>query len=248
MKPSLAAFQAAFGRALFDTEAKLPLSTQPGFDVYRNTSTSGCIAALEANFPSVARLVGADWFRAAAGCYLQAAPPDDGRLLHYGRGFPDFLAAFAPAASLPYLAGVARLDRLWIECHVAADATPVDPARLSALSPDALGVMRLAPHPAARWRWFEGLPVFSIWSCQRAGSPIADELAWRGEGALLTRPAEAVGWRAIDLAGIAFLDACHAGATLAEAAEASCAVQARVDIASLLATLLSAGALIESTP
>jgi hypothetical protein len=245
MNTSLATFQSRFMQALLDPDID---AGQAAFAVYRNTWTGGCIEALAANFPSVVRLVGIDWFRAAATRHVRASPPDDPRLLLYGRSFPDFLASFEPARELPYLPHVARLDRLWIESHVAADATPVDTAWLAALAPEALGETRLAPHPATRWRGFAGMPIHTIWSRQRAGESMDDPLPWRGEASLLTRPADAVTWQLVDDGAVAFLDACAAGNSLSEAAEAAFAAQPETDIAALLGGLLSAGALTLAHP
>ena len=87
------------------------LLAQPGLAVYRNTVTKGCIDALQANYPAVHALVGTDWLSAAAHAFVHQHPPSDGRLMAYGAGFAEFLDHFAPAADLPYLGAVARLDR-----------------------------------------------------------------------------------------------------------------------------------------
>lgn len=248
MTQDLAGFQSAFADALFAPDAgpRGPLSAltaQPAFAVYRNTVMKACIDALEANFPSVARLVGSEWFRAAAARYVAAQPPTDARLLRYGAGFPVFLESFEPARELPYLPGVARLDRCWGEAHAAADAAS-DSSVFSVLSPEALGATRVAPHPAARWCWFADQPIFSIWSRNRSDSSDDGEMSWQGEGALLTRRDDAVVWRAASRADCAFLDACRGGATLLDAAAAAFEVDPEVDLAGLLAGLLRADALI----
>jgi len=244
MSDSFASFQTSFVASLFAQHATSKWTAQAAFAVYRNTVMSGCVDALQANFPSLARLVGADWFRAAAATFVRAQAPRDGRLLMYGETFADFIDCFEPAHDLPYLAGVARLDRLWIEAHTAADAMAVDSAWLASLLPQQLGALRLRPHPAARWRLFDDLPIYSIWTSNRLGTETHDEIVWRGEGALLTRPIDAVEWQALDFSGGAFLDACAQGCLLAEAAGAALDIQPDVDIAALLSRLLSAGALI----
>ena len=251
MTQDLALFQSAFAAALVapagDASGLLAgLRSQPAFAVYRNTVTKGWIDALEANFPSVARLVGSDWFRAAAALYLASQPPQDARLLHFGEGFAEFLEAFQPASDLPYLSGVAVLDRCWIEVHAAADAG-TDAMFLASLLPQELGAARVAPHPAARWRWFDDMPIFSLWSRNRPGEVQSGDQTdpdWQGEGALLTRPDGAVVWRAANRAECAFLDSCGTGALLTDAAGAALEVDAHVDLAALLAGLLRAGALI----
>lgn len=244
-------FHRAFAKALFATphEAQgslAKLTAQPGFAVYRNTVMKGCVDALEANFPAVVRLVGRDWFRAAAAIHATAEPPRDTRLLFYGEAFAAFLETFEPARELPYLPGVARLDRAWIEAHAAPDA-PVDLAWFAGLAPAALATAAVAPHPAARWHWFADQPVFTIWQRNRVGSEDAGEIAWRGEGALLTRPVGDVAWRTASQAECAFLDACAAGAALGQAAAAALRMDPGADLAHLLAGLLRAGALVRAS-
>lgn len=240
----LAAFQDAFALALAG-EAPPELATlvaQPGFAVHRNTSTKGCIDALQANFPAVARLTGEAWFRAAARDYLHVARPAEPSLLAYGSTFPDFLVSFPPAAELPYLAGVARLDRAWTEAHMAADAPAVRAVDLVGVDPAALGASTLVPHPAARWFWFDDLPAFSIWHANRAGDGSVDGVAWAGEGALLTRREHVVDGLGIAGAACRFLDACAQGATFARALDAALAADPDTDPAPLVAALLDAGA------
>jgi hypothetical protein len=254
MNTSHAQFQAAFADALFAPRDRVHphlrhLVEQPAFAVYRNTVMKGCIDTLEANFPAVVRLVGREWFRAAAAVHVVAESPRDGRLLFYGDQFADFLREFGPAAELVYLPAVAQLDALWRESHAAGDAPALDATGLALVGPGAIGRLKAYPHPAARWAWFDALPIFSIWSRNRRDADADDiddvdagELVWQGEGALLTRPADAVHWCAMPKAGCAFLDACAAGLSLAGAAEQALAIDPAVDVATLFGTLLRAGA------
>jgi len=250
--PSLADWQDAFVAALFAPDTAnaglAALTRQPAFAVVRNTVMKGCIDALQANYPAVARLVGEEWLRAAAAEFARRHPPGDPVLLGYGAGFADFLAAFPPAADLPYLPAVARLDRFWTEAHVAADARPADPAVLVALPPAALGTYRLVPHPAARWAWCADAPAYTIWSRNRSDAAVDDDLMWQGEGALVTRPGRTVQWCQIDAAACAFLDACAAGGTLGAAAIDALTVDADCALTPLMARLLEAGALADPDP
>jgi hypothetical protein len=242
----MSSFQEDFAHALFGKATANPLPSQPAFAVYRNTVMKGCIDALEANYPSVTRLVGRDWFRSAAALYVAAHPPVDGALLDYGGTFADFLRDFAPAADLPYLAGVARLDRFWTEAHAAADALPLAAAELARLSPHDLCACRLQPHPATRWAWFDEQPIYSIWQRNRLpeDSPQhGEDIAWHAEGAVLTRPAGRVIWQAAGRAECAFLDACSRGCHLAEATERALDADPAVDLMALLAALMQSGAL-----
>ena len=247
----LARFQDGFAQALLapEVDAACPpeiarLVCQPGFAVYRNTVMKGCIDALQANYPSVLRLVGEEWFRAAAAIHVRSSPPLHAPLLDYGAGFAAFLERFEPGAELPYLCGVARLDRFWSEAHVACDEACVDATLLASLAPDDLARALLKPHAGARWAWFDEHPVFSIWQRNRqdGGTDASDGIAWCAEGALLVRPRDVVCWQGLSAAGCVFLDACAAGGTLAEAAAHALARDPGADLAQLMARLLQAGA------
>jgi hypothetical protein len=246
----LAAFQAAFIDELFAApgESGGAYAAQPAFAVYRNTVLRGCIDALQANYPAVARLVGEAWFRAAAAVFARIHAPSQPMLIDYGEDFAAFLARFEPAAALPYLPAVAQLDRLWTEAHLAADAPVLDAGDVAAWSSaasDRLETLRLAPHPAARWRWFDDLPALAIWQRGRGAVDITgrdDDLDWQGEGALLTRPAGAVQVQPLSPAGVALLDACASGARLGEALEAAVGRAGLQPLGGLLSSLVVAGA------
>ena len=251
---AVGAFEQAFVGALFADEfaggAAPDWARQPGFAVYRNTVHKGCIDALEANFPAVARLVGRDWLRAAAARHLGEHPPRDACLLHYGEGFADTLADLA-GDTLPYLPGVATLDRLWTASHTAADA-PVLPAdALAGLPPEALAGLRLPPHPATRWHASDTLPLHSIWSANRSGDAAAlaalEAVEWAGEATLLTRPIGEVIWQPLPVGGCVFLDACARGGSLGEAAAEALDAHPDTELAALLARLLQAGAFTTSS-
>jgi hypothetical protein len=244
---SLADFQDGFAEALLaGGDAGGALATQPGFAVYRNTVMKGWVDALVANYPSVLRLVGEPFFRAAAVAYARTNPTADPRLWCYGAGYADFLATYAAATALAYLPGVARLDRYWTEAHGAASVPVLDAGTLANLAPARLAQCRLAPHPSARWAWFDEQPVYTLWRRNREadGSEDGAALDWRGEGALLLRPGASVTWRSLDAAGCAFMDACAKGQPLGTAAAAAVAASAHADIAALLAMLLQDGAFI----
>jgi len=254
---ALAEYQNAFARALLadDPFAEAPpslasLIAQPGFAIYRNTVLKGCIDALQANFPAVARLVGDEWFRAAAAIYARRELPSQPTLLTYGHRFADFLATFEPAAELPYLADVARVDHLWSEAHVAADDAVLAPAALVSLTAEAMTNLTLRPHAAARWAWFDQQPIYTIWSRNRDAIPNFVENAvdhaapidWHGEGVLLTRPHGLVTAAPLTRDGVAFLDACAAGQSIEHAVSATREKNANADLAALINQCLRAGA------
>jgi hypothetical protein len=248
MPLDLHTYQDAFASALLadDALSAAPpelqsLVTQPGFAVYRNTVLKGCIDALEANFPTVDRLVGEEWLRAAAAVHARAALPTQTSLLVYGESFPQFLAEFEPARELPYLADVARVDRAWTEAHVAADGPLLDPAALASLTPGQMATTALRLHAATRWLKSDW-PIYTLWQRNRSDNAASTEIEWKAEAVLLTRPHGAVECARIARAATAFLDACAAGASIEHAVIAALDVDPATDIAALVQQLLEAGA------
>lgn len=239
----LAQFQNAFVEALYQRPAPalLDLTTQPAFAVYRNTVLKGCVDALCANFPSVERLVGTSWMRAAASDYALRSPPEDGRLVCYGSDFPDYLGALLNLAELPWLADVARLDHDWLGAFCAEDEPVVEPASLASITPGDLANLCLMPRRPVRWRWCPTHPVYSLWHYNREGLDWRDEIPWHGEGALLVGSTEGVSHQPLEHAGCVFLDACAAGHSLDRASALALEIQTDLDFTDLLGRLMRAG-------
>ena len=242
----LGQFQDAFAAALAERSAA-PIAawlpdgaTDPaGLAVYRNTIAKGCVDALAANFPTVASLVGEDWFRAAAALFAAEHPPTSAALAAYGAAFPDWLAAFPPAGDLPYLPAMAWMDWRWTTALFAQDAEPLT-AEAFALEPKALMNARPRLHPSLTFAWFDGgLP--GLWLAAREPEPGEMELVETPQGVLIVRPHDAVHARVVDLAGHAFLRAAADGATLGEAITAAAEADPRADLAALFAALIADG-------
>jgi len=150
--------QCAFAAALIDTRLPCPegLCSANGADpasrfaVYRNNVQGSLITALSDSYPVVAQLVGEEFFCAMAAVFVQQQPPQSPLMNRYGEAFADFIAAFEPAGSVPYLADVARLEHLRTLAYHAADALPVRPEQITAALADAqtLSELRFNLHPS----------------------------------------------------------------------------------------------------
>lgn len=242
MSASLSEFQDAFVSALYQDDHMPPLGVtrQAAFEVYRNTVIKGSVDALIANFPTVERLVGEEWLRAAATTYTKQSPPSDPRLLFYGADFPDFLDTFEHARTMPYLGDVARLDLLWIDVHSAAETPGFDIKTFLNLNEGALLNMRLKPNTTARWIWFPRHPAYTLWRVNRAQLELPQNLPWQGEGALLTRSAGQITWLPLGIGGCTFLEGCAADMTLGRAAELALDHEPDLDLNHLLDRLITA--------
>ena len=241
--------QENFSRALLDPDSLVPAALTPytarvpekRFAVYRNNVVVGLVNALAARFPAVQRIVGEEFFRAMAQVYVRAHPPRSRLLMQYGDGFADFIATFEPAAELPYLADVARLEAARTRAYHAADKAPVDPKLLQSIDESALGDLRIERHPAAEIVRSD-FPIVTIWamnSGEREPDAIED---WRGEDALVARPQLEVYVRALPGGGAAFLSTLFDGAPLAKAVEAAMTEREDFDLVVNLAGLISSGA------
>ncbi|MEW6640639.1 HvfC/BufC N-terminal domain-containing protein [Bradyrhizobium elkanii] len=131
-------------------------------DIYRNTFFLGLTKALRLCYPVVRRLVGDDFFNGAAQLFIARHPPGAAYLDQYGGEFPEFLRSFPPAASLVYLADVARLE--WaINCAIhAPDVEPLNLSNLAAIEPGEQDRVAFVAHPSVRLLRAD-YPVDDIW-------------------------------------------------------------------------------------
>ena len=241
--------EGVFARAVLDPEAAVPAAlihkaTTPSrrFGVYRNNVYSSLIDVLAARFQVTARLVGETFFRAMARDFVQQDPPRSPVLLRYGVHFADFIAGFPPAAPVPYLADVARLEWAWHTAYHAADAEALP---LEALHAAVDGVERatLTLHPST-CVVRSAYPVVTIWQlARREGEDEPARLPADGEDALVIRPRLAVDVRRLPEGGADFVLALQRGAKLQDAAAAAIAAAPGFDLKANLAGLMSSGAI-----
>ena len=230
--------QADLAAALLDPAQAAPAGLAPPsrLAVYRNNVVVSLVEALAAAYPAVLALVGEPFFKAAAGVYVRAEPPRSPVLITYGQSFADFLQGFAPAAKLPFLADVARLERHWLEAYHAADAAPQPIEGLRAIPEADLPLTRMTLHPSARLlrsRW----PVASLWAAN-TGRGAHDEVdLQRPEAVLVIRPRQTVHVRVVKPGLSALLEALQAGKPLAEAADVGSSTDSSFDTTAAIASL-----------
>ncbi|WP_149193601.1 DNA-binding domain-containing protein [Luteimonas suaedae] len=217
------------------------------FAVHRNNFVVNLVDTLAESFPVTQALVGPDFFRAMARERVLAAPPQSPVLTDYAIGFPDFIAGFPPAAAVPYLADVARIEALRIHAYHAADATPVADTAYRELfeAPERLAATRTALHPACGW-FRARHAAYSIWRAHQGLQDMAEaSLAGidvaRAEDVLIARPAFDVAATALPDGAVAWLKALRHGQPFAAAFEAAHAAGAEVDDGALFAILMRHG-------
>jgi hypothetical protein len=213
--------------------------------IYRANGRSNYRNALAASYPVVRRLTGALFFDAAVDAFVVAHPPVSGDLNVYGEHFAVFLERYAPAADLPYLPDVARLEWAIDEANRAADAPRVPDAVLAALSsvaPERLPNVRLALDPSCRLLRSR-YPILRIW---RANQPdrAGDERIVLDEGGValvVRRDADGIAVATVADGEHAWLAALARRETLGAAIEAAVAKDPSFDLGASLRAHIAAG-------
>jgi len=252
MSNAFSAFQENFADALLDADQPVPgtvtshtaRAPQKRFAVYRNNVVAGLVAALRTQFPATEKIVGEKFFAAMARVYVVTTPPRSPILVTYGDGFPGFVAGFAPAADVPYLADVARLEVARTRAYHAADATPLDPSAWQELDPGVLLNVRVTLHPSVQILR-SAHPVVTIWSMNSGEHALASIEDCGAEDALVARPRLDVQVRRMPAGGAAFLGALASGASLGDAVISGAADHPEFDLAANLAGLIDAELAIE---
>jgi len=244
--PTLLDIQTAMRRGLLDdgharVAAILDDALAPAdrLSIYRNTSRTALINALRLNFPAVQRLVGEDFFAAAADTFITREPPQTAWLDLYGESFPDFLQSFEPAAALIYLPDVARLERAVCRALHAVDAEPLDYSQILEIESSAQQRVRFTPHPSVSLV-FSLYPVDAIWRAVLArddAALAAIDLSAGAVGLLVERRAGEIEVIRIDQRQWIFAEALFSGRSLS----AALAVADDPDAAAWLAAHLAAG-------
>jgi len=211
------------------------------FSVYRNNIVAGLTEALKVDFPAVRRIVSEEFFEAMTRAYGVRHQPRTPVLLEYGKYFPVFIGDFEPAAALPYLGDVARIERAWLEAYHALEASSLHSSNLASIPPGELNDVRFRLHPSVQMVRSK-FPAFTIWSTNIEGAtPVAIDLEGGGENVLVSRPAAEVEVRRLSNAGMEFVRSIAEGNTVIVATGAALTVDRKFDLSIMLEGLIQAG-------
>jgi hypothetical protein len=227
--------------ALLDQQGVPP---QDSLLIYRNNIASSLTRALRDLYPVVYRLVGEDFFNALAREYIPTSPPRHGRMVEYGRSFPEFLRDFQPAGQLPYLGDVSNLELAWNDAFHAADVPPIDPQKISSIAAEDYPKLHIHLNPSA------GLlqsphPILEIWSTNQAGSDPGQlvDLESGPDHVLIVRPFRDVLIQRLPMGAWVFTTALQFGQTLAAASEEAANASSDFELEETLSNLLHIGAI-----
>lgn len=219
--------------------------------IHRNNFVVTLVDAMAEAFPVTQALAGVRFFREMARQRVLVDPPAVPMVTDYASGFPHFIGDYPPAAAVPLLASVARLEGLCLRAYHAADAKPVATEAFHALLADPRRLARTCVrlHPAARWMRSRHA-IHSVWAAhQGLAEPSAAELGGvdprRPEAVLVARPALDVLVVLLPPGAFMFLDSLSAGLSL-QSAIADAQYEARnADVVLLFSLLVRYGLAVE---
>lgn len=246
--PSLLETQLGFAAALLGGPEAPTEFPSERLAVYRSNLRSNYRNALSATYPVVERLVGGPFFNAAVDTYVIAHPSRSGDLNVYGERFAQFLATYAPAAPLPYLEDVARLEWAIDEAHRAAEVPRVPGAVLAAFAivpPDRLAALRLRVDPTCRFV-DSPYPILRIWQVNQPAhdGPRRIALDEGADAVLVRRDAQGTSIERVPAGTHAWLAALASGATLGAAIDAAQGVDPNFDLGTALHEQIAAGTIV----
>jgi hypothetical protein len=189
-------------------------------------------------------LVGDEFFRAMAQCYVRERLPRTPMLFEYGDAFATFVSNFEPARELPYLPDVARLEYAVGQAYHAANAAPLSLDFLRALPHDRLDSATAVLDPSTQVV-ASAYPIVSIWRRHMSDDEMTPVELDRGEEALVVRPELAISVSTLPSGGSDFVDALRNGRTFGEAVNAAAAAAANFELTACLRELLLTGAFVD---
>lgn len=207
--------------------------------IHRHHVRQSLAGALASTFPTVQAIVGEAFFQTMAQAFVLRELPEQPVLAEYGAGFPAFVSGYGPAATLPYLADMAKLD--WA-LNLAFHAPLGDRLTVSDLADlPAEGLFDLKPTLAIGSTLLRSpYPIDRIWHASQPGATAGTVSLEDGPSSVLVlRRSDDAAFASLEPSEAAFVAALGEGASLGEAAEAALSVEPAFDASAAFARLMS---------
>lgn len=138
-------------------------------DIYCSAYRSRLAEVLEADLKCLSSYLGKDLFGHVAAGYIDAHPSRVRNVRWFSKDMPAFLAATSPFSKWPQVSELARIELALADAFDATDATPIDLATLTAISPDDWAKLIVIPHPSVR-RIDALTNAYGIWRAIHSGA------------------------------------------------------------------------------
>jgi hypothetical protein len=148
------------------TSARAPITARLG--IYADAYRARVRAALEANYPAVAKVLGEADFAELAEDYVAAHDSRCFSIRYYGHALAHFLATEPGYKPAQFLADLAQWEWMMAEVFDSADAEPITVAALAGRQPADWAALRFTFHPSVRL-----LPL--AWNAPQMWQALMDE-------------------------------------------------------------------------
>lgn len=212
-----------------------------GLAAYCTSIQANLAGAVVATYPVLTAIVGVEFLTAAARDYARQVPSRSGDLNRYGDDFDRFLACYAPAAPLPYLPDVARLEWRIQQVHTAPAAPVADLSALATTPSESWGSLRFRLDPghqllASSW------PLARIWTVNQPDYQGDFTVDFdQAQSVLIQRNADGIHVSKLRPGEHSFLSLLQRGETLADAVAQASTQVADFDLGAVLQTHLASG-------
>ncbi len=208
--------------------------------VYRNNYYISLTEALRSVYVSVDKLVGKGFFDFVAHGYIEAHPSRSGNLHELGGEFETYIGALEQAASVPYIADVAKLDWAWHRMFHAEDSNSLAIDVLVGYQHKDFGALCFQLVPACQILKMD-YTVFGLWNhCREIpGFESSDELSYENEQQfiMIYRSGLDVVVAMVSQAKALFIEKLREGMCLADVAELAMEVDTEFQLPDALQSL-----------
>ena len=256
MLPSLRDTQAAFAAHLAGHDRPDLVNAIAGdrhtvrgrLQLHRHHVASSIGAALAATFPTVAALVGQEFFGLLARDFAAGTALEVPVLSRYGEHFSQFVAAKQDMHGLPYLADIARLDwALNVAFHAPFEAR-LSAADLAGWPQDSLPSLSVRL-PTGSSLIESAYPLDLIWQASQPSSSVDKVDLAAGPACLMVfRRSEDAAFAVLSPDEAAFIERLRRGDRLAIAAQHALRMEEHFDVTATFGRMLALRLLVAGTP
>jgi Putative DNA-binding domain len=222
-------------------------SVRPGSRRPPNGNRTAPIEVLAVRYPVIRRLVGELSFRIVARRFILSEPPSIPIAPGFGDTFPRFIRSESNSASFEYVADIAELEMVREKARRAPDVRPLAAETLLPLRAEWRNGLRITLHPSV-CLVLSRFPIVTIWENNQCDDENGMIDRWSAEAALVARPFLEVEVRRLLPGGYTFLSALSEGQTVAMAVRAATTATSEFEVASNLAVLIDANAIVGISP
>ena len=206
-------------------------------DLYANAYFYRLLECLKEEYPAILAVIGADHFASLIREYLTRWPPTEPSIFYAGRYLPEFLRNYILVQWRPFIAELARLERVTLEVFHAPQAPLLSDETMRAIPPQKWPATELRLHPGVEilrgeWR------VTDVLSAVEHGDKWVEPVR-ETNGVVVWRRGTTVHYRMLEAGEIDALAGLKNGASFAVLCEVIATASSSSDQVALIGQLLA---------